>query len=428
MTRFIYILLVSLVLGTGVQAVPVIRQADKDKAAALGEKKTTGYVVSRPEWFFLEESPCRLRTTIGDSGLVKVVLTTDLSQQFLKKDTLFCQTVSVDGDHILDVDFGPLEPGFYLVSAGKEKPFYIGVRPEEIVSPAVVKPDFDAFWESTLAGLADIPFDAELKPLPEHSDENRECFEVRIKSWGGGITGGILTVPRKPGKYPVWVNELGYGAKPEYANPGDHPYRIDFHVSIRGQGLFEDEEHGWMLRGLGSKEEYYYRGAFADVRRANDYVLSLDKADPDRLVVYGNSQGGGLSFVAAALDPRVKAIAPGVPFLSDYRDYAKIARWPMNKVLAAADVQGISREALFEMLEYFDLKNFAHRVTCPVYMGWGMQDETCPPHINFAIYNNLGTADKHHLGVATCGHAIWKEMEWITTRSEFLQGVLDRIE
>ena len=388
---------------------------------------STGYVVTRPEWFFDDDGPCHLGTLIGNIGDLKVVVTTDLSQQLPKKDTVFCQTVSVDGDHMLDVNLGKLEPGFYKVSVGKEQPFFIGVRPEEIVSPAVIKPDFDAFWESTIAGLADIPFDAELTPVPEHSDENRECFEVRIKSWGGGITGGILTIPRKPGKYPVWVNELGYGAKPEYANPASHPDRIDFHVSIRCQGLFVDKERGWMTRGLTSKEEYYYRGAFADVRRANDYVLSLDKADPDRLVVYSNSQGGALSFIAAALDPRVKAIAPGVPFLSDYRDYAKIAPWPMGKILKAAKEQGISEEALFDMLEYFDVKNFAHKVTCPVYMGWGMQDPTCPPHINFAIYNNLGTKDKRHLGVATCGHAIWKEAEWIKTRSEFLQAELDKI-
>jgi cephalosporin-C deacetylase len=72
------------------------------------------------------------------------------------------------------------------------------------------------------------------------------------------------------------------------------------------------------------------------------------------------------------------------------------------------------------MLSYFDVKNFASRVQCPVYMSFGLQDPTCPPHTNFSIYNNLGTKDKRFFCVPTCGHAMWQEPSWSEAREAFL--------
>ena len=72
------------------------------------------------------------------------------------------------------------------------------------------------------------------------------------------------------------------------------------------------------------------------------------------------------------------------------------------------------------MLTYFDIKNLAPRVKCPAYMAFGLQDPTCPPHTNFAIYNNLGSRNKHYWCVPTCGHAMWLESSWPPIRDAFL--------
>jgi cephalosporin-C deacetylase len=142
------------------------------------------------------------------------------------------------------------------------------------------------------------------------------------------------------------------------------------------------------------------------------------------MVAWGESQGGAFTFLSAAVDSRIKAIAPSVPFLGDYEDYARIVRWPVHEVMEAADGQGIPHEQLFAMLRYFDIKNFAPKVKCPVYMSFGLQDPTCPPHTNFAIYNNLGTSDKRFLCVPTCGHAMWQEPLWDRERAAFLESML----
>ena len=93
----------------------------------------------------------------------------------------------------------------------------------------------------------------------------------------------------------------------------------------------------------------------------------------------------------------------------------------MHEVLDAADAEGLTdRDALYTMLSYFDVKNFAPKVTCPAYMSFGLQDPTCPPHTNFSIYNNLGSSDKRWYCVPTCGHAMWQEPSWSAERDRFL--------
>ena len=357
-------------------------------------------------------------------GPASFQLVTDLSLMAEEPEVVLSKSVTVASDGTVRVKLGRLQPGFYQVRLRDSIRWNIGVRPDDVVSKPDPQPDFDAFWEQTLAELAQVPLEPEFTEILEFSNEKRRCYEVRYASLDGGVSGGILSVPLAEGKYPVCLQYMGYGAPVFYFDPNADPDRIDFVVSVRDQGIFKEGQDRWIDRGLSSKERFYYRGAFADAKRAVDFVASLDKADPDRIVSFGESQGGALTFVAAALDNRIKAIAPAVPFLGDYPDYAKIVWWPVHEVFDQADAEGIPRDKLFQMLSYFDVKNFASRIHCPVYMAFGLQDETCPPHTNFSIYNNLGTYDRRYYCVPTCGHAMWEVRAWDAQRSAFFAHYL----
>jgi cephalosporin-C deacetylase len=337
-------------------------------------------------------------------------------------EVILSQDVTIAQDSTLTVSLGELQPGFYEVRLRDSIRWNIGVRPDAVVSLPDAQPDFDAFWDQTLAELEQIPLEAVWTEIPEFSNEKRTCYEVRYPSLGGGIAGGIISIPVADGKYPVCLQYMGYGAPVYYFDPNAAADRIEYAVSIRDQGIFKGDQDRWIDRGLGAKETFYYRGAFADAKRAVDFVASLDKADPDHIVALGESQGGALTFVAAALDDRIKAIGPAVPFLGDYPDYAKIVYWPVHEVFEQADEEGIDRDELFRMLSYFDVKNFAPRIHCPVYMAFGLQDPTCPPHTNFSIYNNLGTKDKRYYCVPECGHAMWQVPAWAAERDAFLSA------
>ena len=396
--------------------------------AAACQVKTvapTGTSSAGPEWLFLKQGPVTLTTHVDTVGKMMLTLVTDRSLMADAPEIVLQKPVEIGPDSVLTVPLGRLEAGFYQVRLDSAIRFNIGVRPDEVVSPPDAPEDFDAFWASTLAEVATLPMDIEWTLLPERSNEIRQTFEIRYPSWGGAVSGGIVCVPVKEGKYPVHIQYIGYGSRQWYFDPSADPERIDFQVSVRDQGLFRDKEERWIDRGIDAKENFYYRGAFADVKRSVDIAASFEKADPDRMVAYGGSQGGAFTVVAAALDHRIKAIAPEVPFLGDYPDYGKIVWWPVHEVLETADAEGIPREKIYEMLRYFDVKNFAPKVECPAIMAFGLQDVTCPPHTNFAIYNNFSSAIKRFYCVPTCGHAMWNEAAWPPVRDAFLAEYID---
>ena len=383
----------------------------------------TGTASDGPALLFLEKGPVNLGTKADTIGTFQLALVTDRSLMAQAQDTVFTETVTIGPDSLLNASLGNLEPGFYEVRYGGRH-FNIGVRPDQVVSAPDAKEDFDEFWNTTLAELSQIPLDVEWTPMPESSNDKRESFKVSYPSIDEGVAGGIVCIPVAPGKYPVHIQYMGYGADVYPFDPSADTTRIDFLVSVRGQGIFRESEGRWIDRGLASKEEFYYRGAFADVKRAVDFAASLEKADTERLIAYGESQGGAFAVVAAALDSRIRAIAPAVPFMGDFPDYGKIVWWPVHEVLEAADAEGIPHGQIYDLLSYFDVKNFAPRVKCPVYMSFGLQDPVCPPHTNFAIYNNFGSEEKHFLCVPSCGHAMWKEEAWPPVRQEFFGKVI----
>lgn len=389
-------------------------------ALAACSPKPTGTSADGPAWLFLEKGPYTLDTKVAFTGPATMQLVTDLSLMADKPDVVLEKQVEAGEDSVLTVALGKLKPGFYEVRLRDSIRFNIGVRPDEVKSPVDAPDDMREFWDVTLSNLKQIPLEAGWEPVPEASNEVRESYRISYESFGGAIAGGLLCIPVKPGKYPVHIQYMGYGADVYNFDPSANPERIDFLVSVRDQGIFRDSEARWIDRGLDSRENFYYRGAFADAVRAIDFIATLDKADMDHVVAYGESQGGALTVAAAALDRRIKAIAPAVPFLGDYRDYYKIVWWPVHEVMETADAQGLDREEVYKMLTYFDIKNLARWVECPAYMAFGLQDPTCPPHTNFAIYNNLGSCEKHFWCVPTCGHGMWREPSWPPVRDEFL--------
>ena len=122
-----------------------------------------------------------------------------------------------------------------------------GVEPETLQSVPEPK-DFDAFWARRRARLAKVPLEAEKTELKNYS-KNSNVYAVSIKCAGPRPSTGYLTVPKKPGKYPVKVSFHGYG----------HSYPNKGHVvsPISGSGdaiYFNFSPHGYEL---GREPEYY---------------------------------------------------------------------------------------------------------------------------------------------------------------------------
>ncbi len=411
--------------------VAVIKEAAQAIEKAL--KPAAWLVVENNSGIFEGDGPHVLEVAVkaheDQTVDVELALSTDAGEPV----GTFTKKVEIkDGEAELGFELD-LVPGFYhaVVSMnenGEKRELTrsnIGVNPELIESPQDKQPDFDAFWEQTLAELAAVKPEYKLTLLKEHSNDVRRAYRVDMKSFGGEDISGVYVEPVKPGKYATKIYYMGYNSDLYYQDPSADPDLIEFTLCVRGQALNapEGERVKWVAEGLESKEAYYYRGAFADVVRAVDFVCSREKVDQDRLVAEGESQGGAFSFISASLDHRIKAIAPAVPFLGDYPDYFKVATWPGNEILEKQKELGISDEDLYRTLSYFDVKNFTDKIECPVYMSVGLQDPVCPPHTNFASFNQV-KSEKHWICYPHCDHAMWMVPEWREVKKKFFEPYL----
>ncbi len=159
---------------------------------------------------------------------------------------------------------------------------------------------------------------------------------------------------------------------------------------------------GYTAFNLDDPDRYYYRRVYLGCLRANDFLVSDPKWDGKNLVVTGGSQGGALTITTAGLDPRVTALAPYYPALSDMAGYLKgrAGGWPH---LFKDEKDGHRTPAKIRTAAYYDVVNFARRVKAPGLYSWGWNDEVCPPTSTYAAYNVV-TAPKKLLLTVETGH------------------------
>ena len=384
-----------------------------------------------PNWTYAPGEKARfiIRAVRDGNTLGNLKLTYSIGLEMMPPTVT--QTVILNADG-LQVDGGTLnEPGFLRCIATVEEGgrSYRGIAtagfaPERI-QPAVGDPsDFDAFWASGKEALSKVPIDAERKLLPDLSTSTVNVYEVSFQNVGArdGAASrmfGILCEPKAPGKYPAVLGVPGAGVSPSHAmlrqaelgaitlSIGIHgiPPNMDARIySLLGSGALAN----YWLNGLESRDRYYYRRVYLGCVRANDYLTSLPNWNGADLLVTGGSQGGALSIVTAALDPRVKRLAAYYPALSDLPGYVqgRTGGWP-HMFKAEGDGPHRTKEKL-ESAAYYDVVNFARRIKTPGIYSWGFNDETCPPTTAYAAYN-LITAPKQLVLALETGH--WQVKE-----------------
>ena len=333
------------------------------------------------------------------------------------------------------IKYTPLHAGFYrftIYAEGKDIKsnvlhFNVGFNPESIVSPVDAPADFETFWQKTKEELGRVIPRYKMTLMEDKSSDKKNMYHVEMYSWGNVKIEGYYCVPKKSGKYPVIVAYMGYGASPYFPDATAMTDFCEFVLSVRGQGIQKTKNiYGdWITYGLKDKYDYYYRGAYMDLVRAIDFVCSRPEVNNQKIAVEGGSQGGAFSLVACALDKRIKVAAPHIPFLTDFRDYFKICPWPKSSFEHYLKKNPDKTwDDIYGLLAYFDVKNFAPRIQCPIVMGIGLQDNTCPPHTNFASYNLIPSEKKYYV-YRNQKHSVDKS--WWPMRAHFFREVLGRI-
>lgn len=285
----------------------------------------------------------------------------------------------------------------------------LGFSPHEL-KPAVKMPaDFDSFWEKAMKEAATCPMETVVRYINEYSTATVDCYLVKLQCYRPGqYVYGYLTKPKKAGKYPVVFSPPGAGIKPMdplktlfYAEQGFIRFDMEIH-GIRPDldketyreisAAFGTKENSYLVNGLDDRDSYYLKKVYLSCIRAIDYLTSIPEWDGKHVIAQGGSQGGALALVTAGLDRRVTACVANHPALSDMVGYKEGRAGGYPHLFTK--FKGMDTPDKLNTLAYYDVVNFARRISVPVYLTWGYNDNTCPPTTSYIVYNVLDCPKK----------------------------------
>jgi cephalosporin-C deacetylase-like acetyl esterase len=288
-----------------------------------------------------------------------------------------------------------------------------------VVAPAAIQPsspppvDFRAFWDAKLRELAEVPVNARL----EQADSGRDgvdYWRITMDNVHGRHIRGQLARPTTGEKLPALLIPQWAGVYPlekpwatDRAAEGWLVLNIMAHdLPIDEPAEFYQEQYDGPLKnywaiGNDDRDKSYFLPMYLACYRAADYLTSRPDWDGRTLVVCGTSQGGQQTLVTAGLHPRVTAALALVPAGCDMLgpEVGRKGGWPQWYDLTV----GKDPKKVHETSRYFDAVNFAAQIKCPLLIGLGLIDQTCPPAGVLAAANQVD-APKEVVILPVSGH------------------------
>lgn len=283
--------------------------------------------------------------------------------------------------------------------------------------------DFDKFWKRTLREASRAPFDVKLYRR-EHLDSEKSSVwlvELTVGPSGRKMF-GYLSKPKAPGPHPVLFYPPGAGTKKIvsenlYSDAGFICLKVEIHglnpeLPDSVYNRLRSSLSNYNVKGLPDRDQFYYRSVYAGCSRCIDWLCTLPDWDGRNVLVTGGSQGGALTVVSAALNPKVTALACFYPALNDLTAFRhrRAGGWPkyFSTENYATPIAYNQQEKAAQMLQYFDVTNFARKLHQPGFYNFGYGDNTCGPTSIWGMLNAI-SAPKTVVITPTSAH--WRFSE-----------------
>jgi len=323
------------------------------------------------------------------------------------------------------------------------------VAPEEF-TPGYDEPaDLMDYWKDQIAKMRKSKAKPKTKPVTDFKGSDKtDCYELEINMPQGNPVRAYVAMPKnaKAASLPIYIyaHAAGVNKKHSCSTPekaaslaklGAIAIDINAHGMLNGQdqSYYDDLYRGalskYNTRELTTRDDYYFRLMYLRLVRALDYLTTLKQWDGKRVLIYGESQGGGQAAALAGIDSRVTAAVLNVPALNDMGAYRqkRVNGWPCRK----SYLKGDQKKLASEILPYFDGALLIKYSNAKLFYEAGLVDMTCDPACVFASYNNAGSTDKQivtypyrpHSGMAKRYKEDWIE-KIDKVRKQFIKNYL----
>jgi cephalosporin-C deacetylase-like acetyl esterase len=280
------------------------------------------------------------------------------------------------------------------------------VDPDKLKPGAKCPNDFESYWNNLKKSLNALPMDIKKAVvMGTESDNGYSCEEIEVNCIGPKPVRGYFAKPEKaaPKTLPIVLLVHAAGVKGSwcrseprnaliYAKMGSLCFDLNAHGMLNDQpeSYYEDLENGelktYWLQGLKNRDEVYFRGMYLRLLRTIDFLTKQPEWDGKRILVIGESQGGGQALIAAGLDQRVSAVVAIVPGMCDWFGSldGRMGGWPQPFETDA------SKKEMLKALPYFDAANILKDSKAIIYAEIGLIDMVCP---STSVYTALNQAN-----------------------------------
>lgn len=278
-----------------------------------------------------------------------------------------------------------------------------------IVDPEKIKPglksprDLSEYWKKEKQTLEELPmevnFGKDLSKTYEHV-----CFDTEINCTGPKPVHGYFARPTKAakGSLPAVILLHAAGVKGSWCRSeadnalkmarmgkGALCFDLNAHGMLNGQPdeyyskLEEGELKDYYIQGLESRDDFYFKGMYLRLIRTIDFLTKMPEWDGKRVLVIGESQGGGQALAAAGLDSRVSAVVATVPAMCDWGGTLDDRKggWP-QPFERPGNIKKIKKA-----IPYFDTANLLKNSKAQIVVEIGLIDNTCPATSIYAAIN-----------------------------------------
>ena len=301
------------------------------------------------------------------------------------------------------------------------------------IQPTVSLPnDFQEFWQDGIRESKKVKLQTHLTPMENRSSDAVAVYQVEYSFYNQGLQKfyGVLSLPKNQhkaalasAKYPAIIRFPGAGVAPlagDQQNARKGFITLDLYIHGRPVNLpkqaydqlKEGELKDYMFQGIADRDSFYYKNVILGCVRSVDLIYSLKEFDGENIGAWGSSQGGALSVITTALEPRIDQFVALCPAMCDHTGYLnqRAGGWP-HVFTKSAYLE--NKEAVMQTLGYYDVVNFAKLIKVPGYFSWGFNDETTPPTSFYSAYNEVKSTKEIFI-IPSGEHRIYPEQKELT--------------